>query len=179
MSTRRRILQVLATTAAVWGLGAQAQSGKPQEALQLLRIGYQKASVNLVLAKQWGALEKRFPQAKVQWIEFPAGPQLLEALAAGSLELGLTGDSPPVFAQAAGRDLLYVGVEPPKPDSSGILVLPDSPLKSLADLKGRRIVLQNFPLLPRKLRDSLPGRIGTGSFGEVVANSYLPKVSQS
>jgi len=142
MSTRRRILQVLATTAAVWGLGAQAQSGKPQEALQLLRIGYQKASVNLVLAKQWGALEKRFPQAKVQWIEFPAGPQLLEALAAGSLELGLTGDSPPVFAQAAGRDLLYVGVEPPKPDSSGILVLPDSPLKSLADLKGRRIVLQ-------------------------------------
>jgi len=36
-----------------------------------------------------------------------------------------------------------------------------------------------FPLLPRKLRDSLPGRIGTGPFGEVVANSYLPKVSQS
>lgn len=36
-----------------------------------------------------------------------------------------------------------------------------------------------FPLLPRKLREQLPGRIGTGPFGEVVANSYLPKVSQS
>src|SRR5258705_3457408 len=47
-----------------------------------------------------------------------AGPQLLEALAAGSLDFGLTGDSPPVFAQAAGRDLLYVGAEPPKPESS-------------------------------------------------------------
>jgi alkanesulfonate monooxygenase len=32
-----------------------------------------------------------------------------------------------------------------------------------------------FPLLPRKLRDKLPGRAGTGPFGEVVANSYVPR----
>jgi sulfonate transport system substrate-binding protein len=135
---RRRLLQVLATTAAVWELGAQAQQPAPAQ----LRIGYQKAAVNLVILKQQGALEKRFPNTRVQWIEFPAGPQLLEALAVGSLEFGLTGDSPPVFAQAAGKDLLYVGAEPSKPDSSAILVLPDSPLKSLADLKGKRIALQ-------------------------------------
>lgn len=134
---RRSLLRVLATTATLWGLGARAA-----EPLRELRIGYQKSAVNLVLVKQWGALEKRFPGAKVQWIEFPAGPQLLEALAVGSLEFGLTGDSPPVFAQAAGKDLLYVGAEPPKPDSSAILVLPDSPIRTLADLKGRRIVLQ-------------------------------------
>jgi alkanesulfonate monooxygenase len=36
-----------------------------------------------------------------------------------------------------------------------------------------------FPLLPRKLRDKLPGRIGTGPFGETVANSYVPLASQS
>ena len=48
----------------------------------------------------------------MQWIEFPAGPQLLEALSVGSLDFGFTGDSPPVFAQAAGKDLLYVGAEP-------------------------------------------------------------------
>ena len=142
MSTRRSLLKILATTATLWGVGVRAQTPKTYDALPQLRIGFQKASVNLALAKQWGSLEKRFPNAKVQWIEFPAGPQLLEALAAGSLEFGLTGDSPPVFAQAAGRELLYVGVEPPKPDSSGILVLPDSPLKSLADLKGRKIALQ-------------------------------------
>lgn len=142
MSTRRSLLKILATTGTLWGVGVRAQTPKTYDALPQLRIGFQKASVNLALAKQWGSLEKRFPNAKVQWIEFPAGPQLLEALAAGSLEFGLTGDSPPVFAQAAGRELLYVGVEPPKPDSSGILVLPDSPLKSLADLKGRKIALQ-------------------------------------
>lgn len=107
-----------------------------------LRIGFQKSAVNLVVLKQRGELERRFPQARVQWIEFPAGPQLLEALAVGSLEFGLTGDTPPVFAQAAGKDLVYVGAEPPKPESSAILVLPDSPLRALADLKGRRIAFQ-------------------------------------
>ncbi len=142
-STRRRVLQLLGTTAAFWGLGAAAQSSQPaQPPLQQLRIGYQKASVSLVLLKQWGTLEKRFPNTRIGWIEFPAGPQLLEALAAGSLEFGMTGDSPPVFAQAAGKDLLYVGVEPPKPDSSAIIVPPESPLRGLRDLKGRRIALQ-------------------------------------
>jgi len=135
---RRSFLRVLGTTVAFWGLGARAQANDPPQ----LRIGYQKSAVNLVILKQQGALEKRFPGARVQWIEFPAGPQLLEALSAGSLEFGLTGDTPPVFAQAAGKDLLYVGAEPPKPDSSAILVLPSSPLKKLQDLKGRRIALQ-------------------------------------
>jgi sulfonate transport system substrate-binding protein len=107
-----------------------------------LRIGYQKSAANLVIVKQQGTLEKRLPSTKMQWIEFPAGPQLLEALAVGALEFGLTGDSPPVFAQSAGKDLVYVGAEPSKPDSSAILVLRDSPLKTLSDLKGKKVALQ-------------------------------------
>ena len=87
-------------------------------------------------------LEKRFPNAQIKWVDFPAGPQLLEALAVGSLEFGLTGDSPPVFAQAAGKDLVYVGAEPAKPESSAILVPKDSGIKSLTDLKGKKIALQ-------------------------------------
>lgn len=141
---RRRLLQILSLTAINWGLinrAAQAQTSA-SKAPEQLRIGYQKSAVNLVILKQQGVLEKRFPATRVSWIEFPAGPQLLEALSVGSLEFGLTGDSPPVFAQAAGKDLLYVGAEPPKPDSSAILVLKDSPVKTLADLKGRKIALQ-------------------------------------
>jgi ABC-type nitrate/sulfonate/bicarbonate transport system substrate-binding protein len=119
---------------------AQAQAALAK-APEQLRIGYQKSAVNLVILKQQSVLEKRFPNTRVSWIEFPAGPQLLEALSVGSLEFGLTGDSPPVFAQAP-ADLLCVGAEPPKPDSSAILVLKDSPVKKLADLKGRKIALQ-------------------------------------
>ena len=141
---RRRALQLLGVTAFSWALAsryAHSQSAAVQGPEQL-RIGYQKSAVNLVILKQQGVLEKRFPGTRISWLEFPAGPQLLEALSVGSLEFGLTGDSPPVFAQAAGKDLLYVGAEPPKPDSSALLVLNDSPLRKLADLKGRRIAVQ-------------------------------------
>lgn len=142
---RRRALQLLGVTAFSWSLAgryAQAQGAAAVQGPAQLRIGYQKSAVNLVILKQQGVLEKRFPSTRVQWLEFPAGPQLLEALSVGSLDFGMTGDSPPVFAQAAGKDLLYVGAEPPKPDSSAILVLADSPLRRLPDLKGRRIALQ-------------------------------------
>lgn len=146
---RRQWLRLLAQSAAAFGLsgpialpGAWAQNATTGKAPEQLRIGYQKSAVNLVILKQQGVLEKRFPQTKITWLEFPAGPQLLEALSVGSLEFGLTGDSPPVFAQAAGKDLLYVGAEPAKPESSAILVLPDSPIQTLPDLKGRKIALQ-------------------------------------
>lgn len=142
---RRQALQLLGTTAFSWSLAGQYARAETPAAVagpEQLRIGYQKSAVNLVILKQQGVLEKRFAGTKVSWLEFPAGPQLLEALAAGSLDFGLTGDSPPVFAQAAGRDLLYVGAEPPKPESSAILVPSDSPLRALADLKGRRVALQ-------------------------------------
>jgi len=36
-----------------------------------------------------------------------------------------------------------------------------------------------FPLLPRKVQDKLPGRTLNGPFGETIANSYVPKASQS
>ncbi|MBI2724999.1 MAG: sulfonate ABC transporter substrate-binding protein [Polaromonas sp.] len=139
---RRRFLKIAATTAGLWGLGLSGAKAQTSKAPEQLRIGYQKSAVNLVILKQQGALEKRFPNTRITWAEFPAGPQLLEALAVGSLEFGLTGDSPPVFAQAASKELLYVGAEPPKPDSSAVLVLNDSPIKNLAGLKGKKIALQ-------------------------------------
>jgi sulfonate transport system substrate-binding protein len=107
-----------------------------------LRIGFQKGSVSLTLLKLRGTLDAQLPGTRVKWVEFPAGPQLLEALAVGSIDLGATGDTPPVFAQAAGKALLYVGSETPKPDSSAVLVKADAPITHLADLKGKRIALQ-------------------------------------
>ena len=86
---------------------------------KVVRIGYQKYGT-LILLKKQGLLEGRLEPLgyTVKWTEFPAGPQLLEALNVGSVDFGATGDAPPIFAQAAGADLFYVGDEPPAPDSS-------------------------------------------------------------
>jgi sulfonate transport system substrate-binding protein len=133
--TRRDTLLLgLAGTAAHFGVQGQP----PLE----LRIAFQKGSINLALLKGLGLLDKHLPGTAVKWVEFPAGPQLLEALALNSVDVGAVGDSPPVFAQAAGKDIVYIGAEPPKPDSSALLVKPDSPLKTLADLKGKRVAAQ-------------------------------------
>jgi sulfonate transport system substrate-binding protein len=107
-----------------------------------LRIGYQKGSIALVLAKEHDLLEKRFPHTQVKWVEFPAGPQMLEALNVGALDVGSTGDIPPLFAQAAGADLVYIGAEPAKPQAENILVRNDSPLQGVAALKGKKIAFQ-------------------------------------
>lgn len=119
-------------------LNAGAADAGPQQ----FRIGYQKGSVSMVLAKRHQMLEQRFPGTQIKWIEFPAGPQMLEALNVDSIDLGSTGDIPPIFAQAAGADLLYVGAEPPKPKAEVILVPKDSPLHSVADLKGKKVAFQ-------------------------------------
>lgn len=122
----------------VFTSSASADASAPQQ----FRIGYQKGSVSMVLAKSHQLLEKQFPHTTIKWVEFPAGPQLLEALNVGSIDLGGTGDIPPLFAQAAGADLLYVGSEPAKPLAEVILVPKDSPLKSVADLKGHKVAFQ-------------------------------------
>lgn len=107
-----------------------------------LRIGFQKYGT-LTLLKGTGALEKRLVPlgVEVRWTQFPAGPQLLEGLNVGSIDFGTTGEAPPIFAQAAGADLLYVGNEPPAPTAEAIIVPKNSILKTAADLKGKKIVL--------------------------------------
>lgn len=140
----RRLFLIASTCGVASALSAHAQAQtRPKGVVPAqLRIGFQKSSVNLVLLKQRGLLEQVFQGTRVQWVEFPAGPQILEALSVGSLDVGFTGDAPPVFAQSAGKALLYIGAELPKPQSSAILVPAASSLKTLADLKGKRVAFQ-------------------------------------
>ncbi len=107
-----------------------------------IRIGYQKYGT-LVLEKARGTLERRLApmHVHVTWTEFLGGPALLEAMGADSVDFGITGDTPPIFAQAAGVPLVYVAVEPPSPHGEALIVPADSPIHSVADLRGKRIAL--------------------------------------
>src|SRR5690606_7276511 len=107
-----------------------------------LRIGFQKYGT-LTILKALGTLDKALAAQgiAVTWTEFPAGPQLLEGLNVGSIDFGTVGEAPPIFAQAAGAPLVYVGNEPPAPESEAILVPHDSPIRSVADLRGKKVAL--------------------------------------
>lgn len=139
---RRRTLELLSAAA----LGAIATT-LPGAALAQskaggLRIGYQKYGT-LTILKARGTLDKRLAAQgiDVKWTEFPAGPALLEGLNVGSIDFGTVGEAPPIFAQAAGANLVYIANEPPAPLSEAIVVPKTSTLKTVRDLKGKKVAL--------------------------------------
>lgn len=133
--SRRSVLAAGAALAAAWAAPAGA-AGK------VVRVGVQKYGT-LIILRERRELERVLQPLgwTVSWHEFPGGPQLLEALTAGALDFGTTGEAPPIFAQAAGSPLLYVGFEPPSPVGEAILVPKDSAIRTLADLRGRTVAL--------------------------------------
>jgi sulfonate transport system substrate-binding protein len=136
---RRRFLQLSFGSAAVAALSSYARA---QVAPKEIRIGFQKYG-KLVLLKSRGTLEGKLKPLgyKISWTEFPSGPPLLEALNVGAIDFGITGETPPIFAQAAGAPLVYLAYDPPAPQGEAILVPKDSSLKSVADLRGRKVAL--------------------------------------
>jgi sulfonate transport system substrate-binding protein len=137
LPTFLRLLAPLFMLAA--SLQAPAQTPPPAT----LRIGFQKSASLLTLQKSNGSLEKRLAPlgVSVKWVEFPAGPQLLEGLNVGAIDVGYVGEAPPIFAQAAGARFVYIGFDPAAPQAEAIVVPRGSALKSVAELKGRKVAL--------------------------------------
>lgn len=125
--------------------GAAALAGAPavwaQKKDRVLRIGNQKGWLSLLKGR--GTLEKRLAPLGVQvtWTEFNAGPVQLEALNVGSIDFGDVGEAPPIFAQAAGAPLVYAGATVPRPALEAVIVPKASAIRSVAELKGRRVAL--------------------------------------
>jgi sulfonate transport system substrate-binding protein len=137
-SNRRQFLHLASVLGAVTVLPAFAEDART------LRIGFQKGGGLLGLLKAQGQLEKTLGAKgwSVTWHEFPAGPQLLEALNAGSIDFGYTGAPPPIFAQAADKDIVYVGAEPNGTSAEAIVVKAGSGLGGVTELRGKRIAVQ-------------------------------------
>ena len=107
-----------------------------------MRIGTQKFGTSSLLRLS-GSLERRLAEARilVDWQSFDTGPSLIEALAAGNIDIGSAGEVPPIFAQSNGAPILYVGCEQAAPNSVALVVRENSRINSMLDLRGRRVAL--------------------------------------
>ncbi|MEH1917794.1 LLM class flavin-dependent oxidoreductase [Nostoc sp.] len=95
-----------------------------------------------LIAHEKKVMEKRLAPlgVDVQWSLFVSGPPLLEALDTGSIDLGPTGETPPIFAQAAGSKLVYlVNIPGLTAEAKAIIVPKDSSIRTLTDLKGKKV----------------------------------------
>jgi sulfonate transport system substrate-binding protein len=135
MITKRHILSGALILAALAISPAQAED-KPAE----IRIGTQKGGF-FPAVRQRHTVEDVFKPLgiEVKWIDFQFGPPLLEAINVGGVDFGFVGDSPPIFAQAGGAKIRYVAAVKSDGNTQAIIVPPDSPIRTLADLKGKRI----------------------------------------
>ncbi|WP_448662001.1 aliphatic sulfonate ABC transporter substrate-binding protein [Sphingomonas sp. CJ20] len=138
MITRRQSIALLGGTAASLALAGCAE--KP--ARKDIVFATQKNGVPF-LAETRGDFARRLEKrgiGPVKWVEFASGPPLIEAIRAGAVDIGLVGDTPVAYAQAAGTDLYYVAAQSfPGLVGSGLLVPAKSGVRSLAELKGKRI----------------------------------------
>lgn len=120
-----------------------AQSGNTPP-LSVINVGHQNGTPGLNLLKARGLLEKRLkPQGiQVKWFEFRGGPPMMEAMAAGSVDIGNVGNLPPIFAQAGGNPIVYVAATGSNAGAQALVVPKNSPIQSLADLKGKKVATQ-------------------------------------
>ena len=135
---RREFLRLSLASAAGVVLSSAARAGDHPK---VVRIGTQKGGFFFPAVRQRHTVEDAFKPlgVDVQWVEFQFGPPLLEAINVGSVDFGYVGDAPPIFAQAANARIRYAAAVKQGGGTQAIIVRNDSPIKALADLRGKRI----------------------------------------
>ncbi|QDG60581.1 ABC transporter substrate-binding protein [Pseudomonas sp. NIBRBAC000502773] len=105
---------------------------------QTLVVGDQ--SYNAQAAMEAAGVLENLPYT-LEWKQFTAGSPVAEALNVGSLDIGLLGDAPVLFLGALGAPIKVIAVSRQNLDGVAILVKNDSPIRSLADLAGKRAAI--------------------------------------
>ncbi|HEX4356689.1 MAG TPA: ABC transporter substrate-binding protein [Pseudonocardia sp.] len=140
MPSPRRLLPALAATvlfAIAACSGAPKADGPVDLASVTLRVGDQ-AGIQQALLTAAGALDGT--PYKVSWAEFPAAAPVLQALQGGAIDLGVAGDAPTLNALAATSDITVVAANrSPKQGGLAIVVPKDSPIHTVADLRGHAV----------------------------------------
>jgi len=135
----------VAACAALAGCGsesANAQAVRDDGSVDLskvtLTVGDQKGGSKALLSAA-GSLDE-VPYT-IKWKSFTSGPPLLEALNAGAIDIGGVGNTPPLFAAAAKSKIEVVSGATMGAKGDTIVVPKDSDIKSVEDLKGKKVAV--------------------------------------
>ena len=104
-----------------------------------LNIGDQAGSGAQALLTAAGLISKL--PFKAHWSDFTSGPPMLQAMGAGSVDIGAVGDAPPIFAAAGGEKIAVVAATVGNPKGTALLVPKGSSVHSVAQLKGKKIAV--------------------------------------
>lgn len=103
-----------------------------------LRLGAHPSNLHLTLARRHPEL---FTGLGVVWVDYPDGRSTGRLIADGAIDLGGTGSTPPILAQAEGLEVRYLAASPPRRGNGALLVMMGGSIATVADLRGRRIAL--------------------------------------
>ena len=136
MINRRHILQVAGAAAT----GLAGASARAQSALPELRLDYAYYSPTSLVLKHFGWLDDDFRKdgTSVKWVLSAGSNRALEYLNAGSIDIGSSAGLAALLAKANGNPIRTPYIFS-RPEWTALVVPKDSPIKSLADLKGRKI----------------------------------------
>jgi sulfonate transport system substrate-binding protein len=111
--------------------------------MSTLRIGVHANNPALFLLSHLDLAERALAPlgVEVAWHRYTRGPDTGRLLADGAIDVGGTGATPPISDQAAGLPVVYVAHSDPRPDHGTLLVAPDSDVREVADLRGRKVAL--------------------------------------
>lgn len=130
--SRRSLLWTLAASGMLSACGARVDNGT-------LKVGSQKGGTKALMLSSGALAGAKYD---VEWSEFPAAQNLLEAVGSGAVDVGLAGDAPFQFAYQSGLPIKAVSAQradPRQSEAVAIVVPHDSPVRSIADLRGKRI----------------------------------------
>jgi len=127
---------LISVALAATGLSLNAAAAAPEE----VRLDYAYYSPTSLVLKHFGWLEESLKPSgvKVKWTLSQGSNRALEYLSANSIDFGSTAGLAAVLSRANGNPIKSVYVYS-RPEWTALVVAKDSPIKTVADLKGKKI----------------------------------------
>ncbi|MBQ9391552.1 MAG: aliphatic sulfonate ABC transporter substrate-binding protein [Lachnospiraceae bacterium] len=121
----------------------KSDTDKNEQSSHMVCIALQPSAafIPMMIARRTGDLEKALKKqgVRVVWYDFESGPPMNDSIANGETDICLYGDVPTVSAIEEGCTREVVGISAQAADSYAMVVSNNSPIKSAADLKGKKV----------------------------------------